>query len=133
MDENGDKLKWGTVETMPVHQGKGAKNLLEEDAKTGRLRGRRPFSAWAAPMAWGPEVTVANHIGVVTYNISYKAVGNSIVLGRVTYYKGPGNQGRVREQFRDETTITTSKSIATVIVEFLGNPLGSAVEGSISP
>lgn len=122
----------GIVETLPVHLTKEGEQLVGA-AERVDVKQSRAFSAYAPPMAWGPEVTVASHMGSVTYNISYRALGNTLVLGKVTYYKGPGNQDRVTEQFTHKTTITTSNSMANVLVRFRGVPLGSAVEGTITP
>ncbi|RUN76491.1 hypothetical protein EJC47_10995 [Sphingomonas sp. TF3] len=94
---------------------------------------RRAFNAYAAPDLWGPAVIVATAIGVVTYTIEYEAVGGTLVMGRVTYFKGAGGGRKVTEEFKDSVTITTADSIADVECEFKGVPLGSAVEGFCEP
>jgi hypothetical protein len=125
-------------EDLPLHLGKGAEGLLDRgnpiaDSTELHALVRRPFAAYAPPMLWGPSVAVASHLGAVTYTIEYSAVGDTLVMGRVTYWKGEGGGRKVTEEFRDRTTITTSNSVGTVECEFKGVPLGSAVDGSCSP
>ena len=84
-------------------------------------------------MIWGPDTNVASHIGSVTFTITYDAVGDTLVMGRVTYYKGADAGQLVTEEFRDETTITTSNSVANVVCCFKGIPTGSAVNGTVTP
>ena len=95
--------------------------------------GSRAFNGYAPPNFWGSWVTVASHIGSVSYRISYSAVGSTLVVAQVEYWKGSGGGSKVVEDFRDTTSITTSNSVANVRVRFKGVPLGSAVRGSISP
>lgn len=92
----------------------------------------RTFTAYAAPMSWGPELQVASHIGSVTYTISYEGVGNALVLGRVHYFK-TGTVEKVTESLISGARITTADVVANVEVEFRGVPTGSAVNGTISP
>ncbi|HEY0074538.1 MAG TPA: hypothetical protein VGB77_10575 [Abditibacteriaceae bacterium] len=90
----------------------------------------RRFAGYAGPLRWGPWVEVARHGGVVNYNISYSAVGDTLVHGTVSYYSSSGWKSQV---FRDSISITTGNAWATVKVCFHGNPLGSAVNGTINP
>jgi hypothetical protein len=119
-----------------VHLGQGAdeliKNAIRTDERTQALGARSSFTAYAAPMAWGPDATVASHIGSVTYTIKYEAVGDTLVQGQVKYYKGPGGGQLVTELFQDETTITTANAVANVICNFKGVPTGSAVNGTVT-
>jgi hypothetical protein len=91
------------------------------------------FNAYAPPDLWGAWVTIGSHLGSVTFDISYEALGETLVVGRVRYWKGIGPGGQVIEEFRDSTTITTSNSGANVEVSFKGIPTGSPVQGMISP
>jgi hypothetical protein len=119
-----------------VHLGAGADAILKAAVRVASndlTLSARSFVGYAAPMTWGPDVTVASHIGSVTFKISYEAVGDTLVMGRVTYYKGDGAGAKVTEEFRDETTITTSNSVANVICDFKGIPTGSAVNGTVTP
>lgn len=135
-----DRRKYYTLATregMPIHRGEGAETLIgamvnvtREDEVT---TAARSFVGYAPPLVWGPGVTVASHIGSVTYTIEYSAVGDTVVMGRVTYWKGSGGGRKVTEEFRDSTTITTSNSVATVDCEFKGLPTGSTVNGTCNP
>jgi hypothetical protein len=129
--------KTKAIRSALVHLGAGADKLLEgavrvTDAGAAALPARN-FTAYAPPMIWGPDTTVASHIGTVTFTITYEAVGDTLVMGRVTYYKGPDAGQLVTEEFRDETTITTSNSVANVVCNFKGIPTGSAVNGTVTP
>jgi hypothetical protein len=90
------------------------------------------FNAYAPPMVWGAWVRIDSHIGPSTYNISYEALGDTLVMGRVRYFKGSDGGTQVIEEFRDSTTITTSNSAANVEVSFKGVPTGSPVQGMFS-
>lgn len=90
----------------------------------------KSFVGYAAPMAWGPWVTIESHGGSISFDINYRAVGDTLVLGKVRYFNKDNK--KVEEQFRDEVIITTGNSWANVEVCFKGNPLGSTVEGTIS-
>jgi hypothetical protein len=116
--------------------GDGGEDLIAaavEKKASNTLARARAFVAYAAPNTWGPDVNVASHIGVVTFTIAYEAVGDTLVLGRVTYFKGPNGGSKVTEEFRDETTITTSNSVANITCDFKGIPFGSAVNGTVTP
>ncbi|MBL9043142.1 MAG: hypothetical protein JNM83_16135 [Myxococcales bacterium] len=90
------------------------------------------FSSYAPPMTWGPWAQIASHFGSVRYTISYEPVGDANVVARIRYYK-EGTSHEVIEEFKDETVIVTSNSIAVVEVSFKGLLTGSAVTGSVSP
>jgi len=92
----------------------------------------RVFAAYAAPLAFGPKVEVASHLGSVSYKITYSAVGDAIVLGRVHYFK-EGVEGKVSESLVNGGSITTANAVANVEVDFKGAATGSAVEGTINP
>lgn len=128
------KKQYGLSGHIGVHVGEGGDELLKNATRVGeRPLAARNFVAYAAPMTWGPDVTVASHLGSVTYKITYEAVGETLVIGRVIYYKGPGGGEKVTEEFRNETTITTSNSAANVVCDFKGVPTGSAVNGTVNP
>ena len=103
----------------------GSLEIADQEALVARL-----FTGYAAPLSWGPWVQVAAHGGVVSYTISYQAIGNTLVHGAVNYYSSSGWRTDV---FRDSTTIRTGNAWAAVKVCFHGNPLGSAVRGQINP
>ena len=65
--------------------------------------------------------------------IAYQAVGSSVVFGRVSYFKGPGDGQKVMEEFKDKTTITTANAVANVVCDFRGVPTGSTVNGTVKP
>jgi hypothetical protein len=130
------KQKSSRANEVRVTIGEGGEELFAAALKSQRTQARpasRTFTAFAAPLTWGPDVTVASNIGVVTYTISYGAVGSTLVLGRVTYFKGTGGGRQVTEEFRDETTITTANAVANVVCAFKGVVTGSAVNGTITP
>lgn len=90
----------------------------------------RVFTAYAPPSMWGPWVNIASHGGKVTYTITAKARGNTNIVGKVQYH---GSGGLKVRTFYDSITITTSDSWSNVLVQFKGEPLGTAVRGTISP
>lgn len=87
------------------------------------------YNAYAGPNTWGPALQL-NHIGSVTYTISYSALGKTSVIGEVTY-EGPG--GQVTKQFNGSITFTTGRVVAAIKVRFKGTPFGSAVRVTVSP
>jgi len=89
----------------------------------------KTFTAYAAPMMWGPWTTIQSHGGSIAFAISYSAIGDTLVMGKVKYFKAKDTQ--VEEEFRDETTIRTGDVWANVEVCFKGVPLGSTVNGEI--
>lgn len=88
------------------------------------------FTAYAAPMMWGPWTTIQNHGGSVTFKIEYSAIGDTVVMGKVRYYKEKDKL--VEEEFKDEVVIRTANVWANIDTCFKGLPLGSTVEGEIS-
>ncbi len=121
------------IQLVPLYIGENAEALLQSGVKVGKPKNQRTLTGYAAPSTWGPDTTVASHIGSVTFTISYEAVGDTLVKGRVTYWKGEGGGKQVKEEFFDNTTITTSNSVATVVCDFEGIPLGSAVNIYVDP
>lgn len=94
----------------------------------------KQFSALALPLAWGPWTEIQSHLGSLTFTITYAPLGDTLVMGRVRYFKkGNPDPGQVVEEFKDETSITTSNSVANIEVSFKGIILGSAVNGTIEP
>lgn len=91
------------------------------------------YQAYAPPMIWGPWVTVASHLGSVTYKITSEPVGDTVLECKIRYFKGPGGGTQVEERWVKDVTITTSDSVANVEVSFKGVPTGSKVEGTVSP
>lgn len=90
----------------------------------------RQFAGYAGPLSWGPWVQIASHGGVVSYDISYSVIGDTLVHGSVNYY---GAGGWRTDVFRDSTRITTGNAWAVVKVCFHGNPFGSAIHGRVNP
>jgi hypothetical protein len=88
------------------------------------------YNAYAGPNTWGPAVQVKGHVGSVTYTITYSAVGNTSVIGEVTY-QGPG--GQVTKHFNGSITFTTGRVVGAPTVRFRGIPFGSAVRVTVSP
>ena len=129
------RTKYGMRTSLKVHLGEGHDRIVRDSIKVEQLERPllRQFAAYAPPMTWGPDVTVASHIGSVTYTISYEAVGDTLVLGRVIYYKGDNGGQKVTEEFTDQTTITTADAVANVLCDFKGIPTGSAVNGTVTP
>jgi hypothetical protein len=89
------------------------------------------FNAYAPPMIWGAWAIIASHTASIGYDISASAVGDTRIRCRVRYFKEIRNQ--VIEEFVDLTSIRTANVIANIEVSFMGVPLGSAVDGTISP
>lgn len=116
--ENAPNIEMGAVRQFP-------KEHVEIDAQL-----TRQFAAYAAPLSWGPWAQIASHGGVVTYNIGYRAIGDTLVHGAVNYY---GPNGWVTQVFRDSISIRTGNAWANVLVCFHGNPFGSTVHGTINP
>jgi len=113
--------------------GEDYESIIAQGLRATKIRAKRSFSAYAAPSIWGPWVTVASHIGSVTFTIETTPLGDTLLMSRVRYWKGAGGGSQVTEEFRDSTTITTSNSVANVEVSCKGVPTGSAVDGSVEP
>ena len=86
------------------------------------------FIAYAAPMSWGPWATIQSYGGAIAFKITYIAIGDTMVMGKVRYYRGKDKH--VEEEFKDEVVIRTAVW-ANVEVCFRGLPIGSTVEGEI--
>jgi hypothetical protein len=91
----------------------------------------RLYAAYAGPNIWGPWVIILSHLGIVNCSISAKPVGDTVLRCRVRYFDSKNVQ--VTEEWNGDVKITTSNSVANVEVSFLGIPLGSAVDGTVSP
>lgn len=110
--------------------------ILRKQARLGKTQSvtRVPqFHAYAPPDIWGMWTTISSHVGSVSYEISYSAVGNTLVVAQVRYWQGPGNGTQTVEDFRDDINVDTADCVGNVEVRFKGVPTGSAVDGSISP
>ena len=88
------------------------------------------FQAYAPPLIWGPWATIESHTGIRTFKLSYEAIGDTTVTGKVRYCKTIG--GFVEQTFAGEIIFTTANAYASVEVCFKGVPLGSAVQGEIA-
>ncbi|MES2684710.1 MAG: hypothetical protein V4650_14415 [Pseudomonadota bacterium] len=89
----------------------------------------KTFTAYAPPLLWGVWTNILSHGGVVSKKITYAPIGDTVVMGKVRYYKKKDKQ--VEEEFKDETTITTADVWANIEVCFKGVVTGSTVEGTI--
>jgi len=87
------------------------------------------FNSYAPPNVWGVWNQVASHGGRITFNISYKTLGDTVVYGQVNYYS---EDDWKTEDFFESVTIRTGNAWAQVKVRFKGVPLGSAVEGTVT-
>ena len=87
------------------------------------------FNAYAPPVVWGPWTQIKSHGGPVSFTVKYKAVGSTLVLGKVRYWKE--SDKKVEQQFVDRITIKTANVWGNIDVCFKGIPLGSAVQGEI--
>src|SRR5438132_1443379 len=90
------------------------------------------FNAYAGPNVYGPETTVASHLGSVTLTISYQALGKTSVTGVVTYFKNADDDHPTEEAFVGSTTIRTADVVGNVVVKFRGTPFGSAVKLTVN-
>ena len=90
----------------------------------------KQFDAYAPPIIWGPYLNIQSHGGSVSFTISYKPVGNTLVKGKVRYWKETDK--KIELEFLDRITIKTANVWGNIDVCFKGIPLGSAVQGSIS-
>jgi hypothetical protein len=89
----------------------------------------KTFTAYAAPMSWGSWATIQSHGGIITFKITYYVVGDTMVMGKVRYYRE--KEKLVEEEFMDKVTIQTADVWANIDVCFKGVPLGSTIEGTI--
>jgi hypothetical protein len=90
----------------------------------------KQFNLYAPPVIWGPWMPIQSHGGSMHFNISYEAVGNTLVLGKVRYFKDKDKKTEL--QFSREVRIKTADVWASIEVCFKGIPLGSAVKVEIS-
>ena len=91
----------------------------------------RIYHAYAGPSTWGSWVIVGSHLGVASFTITADAVGSTLIKCRVRYYKTAHTQ--VVEEWLDNTTVDCGDCVANVEVSFEGLPLGSAVDGTVTP
>ena len=92
----------------------------------------RDYVAYAPPLAWGPWVEVANHLGPATFHIAYTTAGSTLVVGQIEYCQVDGKAKKVLD-FRDEIDIATCNAVDNVRVRFKGAPTGSQVTVTIDP
>ena len=81
-------------------------------------------------MAWGAWNTIESHGGSISRTITYEPVGDTLVLGKVRYFKFKDKS--VEEEFKDNTSISTADVWANIEVCFKGVVTGSTVQGEIS-
>jgi hypothetical protein len=84
-------------------------------------------------MVWGPWTVVGSHLGSISFEVEYSALGDTMVMGEIRYFRGPDAGVQVVEGFRDAVTVTTSNSVANIEARFKGVPTGSAVDINVTP
>ena len=111
-------------EIGPFEVYKDYKNIIDD------INTKRPpfFTAYAPPMKWGTWVEIDAHGGPITFTISYRAVANTMVMGKVLYYS-PSEWKEL--EFKNSIEIRTGNAWAPVKVCFKGIPTGSIVKGTI--
>jgi hypothetical protein len=87
------------------------------------------FTAYAPPSIWGTWQTIYNSMGSRSFTLSFSAVGDTQVKGKVRYF---GAIGKVEQEFFEQIVFASGDAIANIEVCFKGIPLGSTVDGSIS-
>jgi hypothetical protein len=91
----------------------------------------RQFKSYAPPSFWGKWEIIGSHLGEVSFKITAEAVGSTLLRCKVRYYKTSTQQ--VVEEWLDSKKIECGNCVANVEVCFMGNPLGTAVDGTINP
>ncbi len=91
----------------------------------------RVYNAYAPPNFWGDWVTIASQTGMASFTITASPVGDTLLRGRVKYYKTARDQST--DEFLDSITIHCGDSINNIEVSFMGIPMGTAVEGTVEP
>ncbi len=89
------------------------------------------LNAYAAPSTWGAECPLKGHLSAIAYTVSYKAVGKTKVVGRVTYVDKTGKE--VTQEFNESITFTTGNLVGQPKLQFMGVPTGSAVTVDVKP
>jgi hypothetical protein len=92
----------------------------------------KDFKIYAPPNFYGPWETIASHVGEVTYSVSVKPVGSTVVAGEIRFYDKKTGKQAVRSFF-GSTTFTTSNSVANVEIRLKGGGLGSSCDVKVSP
>lgn len=92
----------------------------------------RGCAAYAPPLAWGPWVEVASHLGAIRFRITYTTIGKTLVVAEVRYCQVVG-QGEKIVDFQDSIEILTCNAVDNVSVRFKGAPTGSEVQVSVTP
>jgi hypothetical protein len=67
----------------------------------------KQFTAYAPPMAWGVWHTIESHGGSIARTITYEPIGDTVVKGKVKYFKFEGEV--VEEEFKDKVSIKTGQ------------------------
>lgn len=83
------------------------------------------YDAYAGPTVWGPGVALKGHLGAATYTLEATPLGDTKVIGEVTYV-GEGGK-TVTPQFNDTITFRVGEYVGQPTVRFKGIPFGSAV------
>ena len=112
-------------------------NFIDRDAYSKILLGGngkdqtfvcKRFSAYAPPMVWSPKINVASHLGSTSYTIKTKIMGNTQVQSWAKFY----NRGWQNKYFYDSSiNLTTGNAAASVYMSYKGNPLESAIQGTV--
>lgn len=80
-------------------------------------------------MFWGVRTQIQSHGGAMSFTISFKPVGSTLVKGKIRYWKEMDK--KVEQVFLDKITIRTANVWGNIDICFMGIPLGSAVQGEI--
>jgi len=83
------------------------------------------YNAYAGPNTWGPVVALKGHLGAATYTLEASPVGDTQIIGEVTYVSDGGHA--VTRQFNGTITFRVGKFVGAPTVRFKEIPLGSAV------
>ncbi|WP_120510260.1 hypothetical protein [Photobacterium salinisoli] len=97
--------------------------LLDKDCKR--------FGAYAPPNVWSYPVPVASHIGVTTYKVSSKILGDTLVLSWVRYWSQEDKWADRKFSGNGWIKVTTGNAASSVYTTYKGVPFGSSVEGEI--
>lgn len=98
---------------------------------TGAASAADYYNAQAGPNIWGEPIAVCAHLGPAPYTITYHALGNTSVIGEVTYYDPNGCQ--VTREFNGVISFRTGNVVASPKVRFKGTPFSCGVKVTVSP
>ncbi|QUJ66711.1 hypothetical protein KDD30_11180 [Photobacterium sp. GJ3] len=97
--------------------------LLDKDCKR--------FGSYAPPNVWSYPIPVASHIGVTTYKVSSKILGDTLVLTWVRFWSQEDKWADRQFSGNGWIKVTTGNAASSVYTTYKGVPFGSSVEGEI--